>query len=152
MSVAAGSHIGPYEVIARIGAGGMGEVWRARDPRIGRDVAIKGLPPECARDSVRVRRFEQEARTAGSLNHPNLLTIHDFGTMGPEGSLYIVMEFLEGVSLRERLLGGARTNSQGNAAAPTVAIPPRKSIEIAAQVANGLAAAHEKGLVHRDLK
>jgi Tol biopolymer transport system component len=131
-----GSRLGPYEIAAPLGAGGMGEVYRARDERIGRDVAIKVLPAELASDPDRLRRFEQEARAAGQLNHPNILTVFDVGTH--EGSPYLVSELLEGQSLRERLEGGP--------------IPPRKVIELVVQVCSGLAAAHEKGIVHRDLK
>ena len=136
MQLAKGEHLGPYEIVSPIGAGGMGEVWRARDSRIGRDVAVKVLPPSFARDADRLLRFEQEAKTAGTLNHPNLVTIHDFGTH--EGAPYIVMELLEGQTLREKLEGSA--------------LPPRKAIEYAVQMANALAAAHDRGIVHRDLK
>jgi Tol biopolymer transport system component len=128
--------VGPYEVVAPIGAGGMGEVYRARDERIGRDVAIKVLPADFAADPDRLRRFEQEARAAGQLNHPNILTVHDTGTH--EGAPYIVAELLEGETLRERLRGGS--------------LGIRKAVEIAVQIAHGLAAAHEKGIIHRDLK
>jgi Tol biopolymer transport system component len=114
----------------------MGEVYRARDERIGRDVAIKVLPAEFAADSDRLRRFEQEARAAGQLNHPNILTVFDVGTH--EGAPYIVTELLEGETLRERLRSGG--------------LPIRKAVEIAVQIAHGLAAAHEKGIIHRDLK
>ena len=114
----------------------MGEVYRARDERIGRDVAIKVLPVEFAADSDRLRRFEQEARAAGQLNHPNILTVFDVGTH--EGAPYIVTELLEGETLRERLRSGG--------------LPIRKAVEIAVQIAHGLAAAHEKGIIHRDLK
>jgi TolB-like protein/tetratricopeptide (TPR) repeat protein len=131
-----GSHLGPYEIVAQIGAGGMGEVYRARDTRLGRDVAIKVLPAEYASDSERLRRFEQEARAVAALDHPNILAIHDVGTH--EGAPYIVTELLEGESLRERLSGGA--------------MPVRKAAEVAVQIAQGLSAAHEKGIVHRDLK
>ncbi|HKR63059.1 MAG TPA: protein kinase [Thermoanaerobaculia bacterium] len=136
MTLAAGTLLGPYEILARIGAGGMGEVFRARDSRMGRDVAVKVVPESFASNPDRVRRFEQEARTAGSLNHPNLVTVHDFGTHG--GAPYLVMELLEGESLRERLESGR--------------IPMRKAIEYAMQIAHGLATAHEKGIIHRDLK
>ncbi len=132
----AGSRLGPYEVVAPIGAGGMGEVYRARDTRLGRDVAIKVLPPEFAADPDKLRRFEQEARAVAALNHPNILALFDVGTY--EGSPYLVTELLEGESLRERLSGGA--------------MPVRKAVESAVQIAQGLAAAHEKGIVHRDLK
>jgi serine/threonine protein kinase/WD40 repeat protein len=131
-----GTRLGPYEVVARIGAGGMGEVYRARDERIGRDVAIKILPAKFAADPDRLRRFEQEARAAGQLNHPNILTVHDTGTH--EGAPYIVTELLEGQSLRERLRSGG--------------LGARKAVEIAVQIAHGLAASHEKGIIHRDLK
>jgi TolB-like protein/Flp pilus assembly protein TadD len=131
-----GTHLGPYEIIAQIGAGGMGEVYRARDERIGRDVAIKVLPAELASDPDRLRRFEQEARAAGQLNHPNILVVLDVGTH--EGAPYIVTELLEGESLRERLRGGG--------------LGVRKAVEIAVQIAHGLAAAHENGIIHRDLK
>jgi len=114
----------------------MGEVYRARDERIGRDVAIKVLPVEFAADSDRLRRFEQEARAAGQLNHPNILTVHDTGTH--EGAPYIVTELLEGETVRERLRSGG--------------LGVRKAVEIAVQIARGLAAAHEKGIIHRDLK
>jgi TolB-like protein len=131
-----GTRLGPYEIAALIGARGMGEVYRARDERIGRDVAIKVLPAELAADPDLLRRFEQEARAAGQLNHPNILALYDVGTH--DGAPYLVTELLEGQSLRERLEGGP--------------LPPRKVIELAVQVCSGLAAAHEKGIVHRDLK
>ncbi len=131
-----GSRVGPYEVLALLGAGGMGEVWRARDTRLGRDVAIKVLPAEFAGDPERLRRFEQEARAVAALNHPNILALYDVGTH--EGAPYLVSELLEGESLRARLEGGP--------------LAPRKAIEVAVQVASGLSAAHEKGIVHRDLK
>jgi len=136
MTLGVGSKLGPYEILAPLGAGGMGEVYRARDPRLGRDVAIKVLPPSFSQDADRLRRFEQEARAASALNHPNILTIHDFGTA--EGAPYVVSELLEGETLRSRLAGGAFT--------------PRRALGHAIQIANGLAAAHEKGIVHRDLK
>jgi eukaryotic-like serine/threonine-protein kinase len=137
--IAPSIRLGPYEIASRIGAGGMGEVWRARDTRIGRDVAIKILPPEFASSADRLHRFEQEARAAGGLNHPNLVTIHDLGT--ESGVPYIVMELLEGETLRERI------GTDG-----TPRIPVRKAIDLSVQIANGLAAAHERGIVHRDLK
>jgi serine/threonine-protein kinase len=114
----------------------MGEVYRARDARLGRDVAIKVLPADFAADPERLRRFEQEARAVAALDHPNILAIHDVGTH--EGAPYIVTELLEGESLRERLIGGG--------------LPVRKAVEVAVQIAQGLAAAHQKGIVHRDLK
>jgi eukaryotic-like serine/threonine-protein kinase len=136
MALAAGTRLGPYEILAPLGAGGMGEVYRARDPRLGREVALKVLPATFSADADWLRRFEQEARAASALNHPNILTIHDIGTHG--GSPYVVSELLEGETLRERLSGGA--------------LPARKAVDYAIQVAEGLAAAHEKGIVHRDLK
>src|SRR5579859_6299221 len=136
MPLTAGTKLGPYEVIAPLGAGGMGEVYRARDPRLQRDVAIKILPRSLSHEPDRLRRFEQEARAAGSLNHPNILAVYDVGTH--EGSPYLVTELLEGASLRVRLEGGA--------------LSARKTTEYAVQTAYGLAAAHDKGIVHRDLK
>jgi hypothetical protein len=131
-----GSSVGPYRIVAPLGAGGMGEVYRARDDRLGRDVAIKMLPKEFAVDPDRLRRFEQEARTTAALNHPNILAIHDVGSH--EGQPYLVEELLQGESLRERLRGGAS--------------PVGKVVDLGVQIASGLAAAHEKGIVHRDLK
>jgi serine/threonine protein kinase/tetratricopeptide (TPR) repeat protein len=131
-----GSRLGPYEIVAAIGAGGMGEVYRARDTRLGRDVAVKVLPAQFASDPGRLRRFEQEARAVAALSHPNILAIHDVGTH--EGSPFIVSELLEGETLRDRLKSGGLTI--------------RKAVETSVQIAQGLAAAHEKGIVHRDLK
>src|SRR5262245_15765060 len=105
MIVAAGTQIGPYEIVSRLGAGGMGEVYRARDERLGRDVAIKVLPADFAKDEDRLRRFEQEARATSALNHPNILTVHDIGTH--EGTPFIVAELLEGEELRAQLNAGA---------------------------------------------
>ena len=136
MSLSAGDRLGPYEVVGAIGAGGMGEVYRARDGRLHRDVAIKVLPAAFSTDEARLRRFEKEARAASALNHPGILTIYDFGDH--DGSPYLVAELLDGETLRERL-GGDR-------------LPLRKAIDYGTQVARGLAAAHEKGIVHRDLK
>src|SRR5438128_2830754 len=134
--LSAGTKLGPYEIVAPLGAGGMGEVYRARDTRLGREVAIKVLPESFSKDPDRLRRFEQEARAASQLNHPNIVTVHDFGTHG--GAPYVVQELLEGETLRERLRTGA--------------LPARKAVDYGIQVARGLAAAHEKGIVHRDLK
>ncbi len=136
MSIAGGTHIGPYEVVGPIGAGGMGEVYRARDTRLGRDVAIKILPSNFADDPDRQRRFEQEARATAGLNHPNIVAIYDVGAH--DGSPYIVTELLEGETLGERLHGGA--------------LPVRKAIEYGIEIAQGLAAAHNHSLIHRDLK
>lgn len=131
-----GTCLGPYEILAPIAAGGMGEVYRARDARLGREVAIKVLPGELSRDPDRLRGFEQEARAASQLNHPNILAVFDIGSH--EGAPYFVSELLEGDTLRERLASGE--------------LPVRKAVEYATQIARGLAAAHEKGIVHRDLK
>src|SRR5262245_13928597 len=126
--------IGHYQIVSLLGKGGMGEVYRARDTRLGREVAIKVLPREYSADADRLRRFEQEARAAAMLNHPNILTIYDIGTH--QGAPFIVSELLEGATLREQLRG---------------ALPLRRAIDYAVQMARGLAAAHEKGIVHRDL-
>jgi eukaryotic-like serine/threonine-protein kinase len=136
MALLPGTKIGPYEIVAPIGAGGMGEVFRAKDTRLGRDVAIKVLPETFAKDTDRLRRFEHEARAVAALNHPNILAIHDIGEYN--GSPYLVSELLEGHSLRVEMNNGA--------------IPARRAVEYAAQIAQGLAAAHDKGIVHRDLK
>ena len=130
-----GTHLGPYEIQSLIGAGGMGEVYRARDSRLSRDVAIKVLPRSLADDADRLKRFEREARAAGQLNHPNVMAIHDVGTAG--GVPYFVCELLDGQELRTRLADGA--------------LPPRRAIAYAIQIAKGLAAAHAKGIAHRDL-
>jgi serine/threonine protein kinase/Tol biopolymer transport system component len=136
VSLTPGVRIGAYEVVALIGAGGMGEVYRANDARLGRDVAIKVLPAGVATDPERLHRFEQEARAAAALNHPNILSVFDIGQH--DGAPYIVSELLEGGTLRDRLDEGA--------------LPVRKAVELAVQTAHGLAAAHDKGIVHRDLK
>jgi predicted ATPase len=136
MPLLPGTHLGPYEIEKLLGMGGMGEVYRARDPRLGRIVAIKILPAEFAADSDRLLRFEREARSASGLNHPNIVTIYDLGQDG--STHYIAMEMIEGKTLRELLLAGT--------------LPVRKAIELAAQVAEGLAKAHEAGIAHRDLK
>ena len=136
MSLASATKLGPYEIVSLLGAGGMGEVYRARDSRLRRDVAIKVLPRALSLDADRMRRFEQEALATAALNHPNILAVFDIGTS--EGSPYVVSELLEGETLRERLRSGA--------------IPVRKTLDYAMQVAHGLAAAHEKGIIHRDLK
>ena len=136
MSFATGTRVGPYEITSLIGEGGMGQVYRARDPRLGRDVAIKVLPPAFRADADRLRRFEQEARAVGQLSHPHILAVHDVGLH--DGSPYIVCELLEGETLRSRLHSGP--------------VQPRKAIEVGLQIARGLAAAHDRGIVHRDLK
>ncbi|MDQ2971358.1 MAG: serine/threonine protein kinase, partial [Acidobacteriota bacterium] len=131
-----GEQLGPYEILAPLGKGGMGEVYRARDTRLGRDVAIKVLQAQFANDVDRLRRFEQEAQAASALNHPNILVVYDVGTH--EGAPYIISELLEGETLRE-LINDSPLSS-------------RKALDYGSQIANGLAAAHEKGIVHRDLK
>ena len=136
MTLSAGTRLGSYEIVAPLGAGGMGEVYRAHDPALGRDVAIKVLPAAASADPDRLRRFEQEARSAGLLNHPNILSIYGFGEH--DGAPYVVSELLEGSTLRDRMAG--------------TALSPRRAIDYGLQVAQGLAAAHEKGIVHRDLK
>ncbi|HET9480666.1 MAG TPA: protein kinase [Candidatus Polarisedimenticolia bacterium] len=136
MTLAPGSRLGPYEILSPLGAGGMGEVFRARDTRLGREVAVKVLPARVAGDAEALARFEREARAVASLSHPNILAIHDFGREGEIA--YSVTELVEGETLRARLADGP--------------LPVRKAVDCAQQVARGLAAAHDKGVVHRDLK
>jgi serine/threonine-protein kinase len=136
MALSAGARLGPYEIVGLIGAGGMGEVYRARDPRLGREIAVKVLPAAFNLDRERERRFEREARAAAALNHPNILAVYDIGT--DDGRTYVVSELLRGETLRSRLSAGA--------------LSPRKTVEYAIQIAHGLAAAHDAGIVHRDLK
>ncbi len=136
MAVAEGGRIGPYEIGALLGAGGMGEVYRAHDPRIGRDVAIKFLLPRHSQDPESLLRFEQEVRLIGLLNHPNILAVHDVGSH--DGAPYIVAELLQGATLRHVLRDGP--------------LPLRKALDYALQIARGLAAAHAKSVIHRDLK
>jgi eukaryotic-like serine/threonine-protein kinase len=136
MTLSAGTRLGPYEILSPLGAGGMGEVYRGKDPRLGREVAIKVLPASFSQDADRLRRFEQEAKAAGVLNHPNITAVYDIGTH--EGAPYVVQELLEGETLRSLLASGR--------------LSVRKAIDYALQTAYGLAAAHEKRIVHRDLK
>ena len=136
MAIAAGSRLGPYEILSPLGAGGMGEVWRARDTRLSRDVAIKVLPAAVASDPERLKRFEKEARSASALNHPSIVTIYDVGET--DGVSWIAMELVEGKTLRELLVSG------------TLAV--KRLLQLATQAAEGLARAHEAGIVHRDLK
>ena len=131
-----GTRFGPYEILSPLGAGGMGEVYRARDSKLDREVAVKVLPAAAAGDAAALARFEREAKAVAALSHPNILAIYDFGQA--EGIAFAVTELLEGETLRERLARGA--------------LPARKAAEVGAQVARGLAAAHEKGIIHRDLK
>ncbi len=130
-----GSRLGPYEVVSFIGAGGMGEVYRARDPRLGRLVAIKVLSEQMSQSPEALARFEREAKAVAALSHPNILAIHDFGS--EQGIHFAVMELLEGQDLRSRIKSG---------------MPWRKAVEIGSAIADGLAAAHSKGIIHRDLK
>jgi eukaryotic-like serine/threonine-protein kinase len=134
--VTPGTRFGPYEILAPLGAGGMGEVYRARDTRLGRTVALKVLPKELARDPERVSRFEREARSASALSHAHVVAVYDVGREGEES--YLVTEIVEGGNLRELLARGP--------------LPVRRVMDIAIQLASGLAAAHEQGIVHRDLK
>src|SRR5258706_8392062 len=142
MTLAPGTRLGPYEVLAPLGAGGMGEVYRAKDPKLARDVAVKVLPEDFLEGEERKARFEREARLLAALNHPNIAAIYSFeeipGSSPSSLRPLIVMELLEGESLRTRLLQGP--------------IAPRKATELAIQMSEGLAAAHERGVVHRDLK
>src|SRR6188474_3057371 len=142
MLLSTGQRLGPYEILSPIGAGGMGEVYKARDTRLDRTVAIKVLPELFAADPDRAARFEREARAVAALSHPNILAIHDIGTVatagGRPGLSYAVMELLEGETLRERLDEGP--------------LPLRKAIDYSVQFAHGLAAAHDRGIFHRDLK
>ncbi len=136
MSLSPGSRLGPYEIVAVLGAGGMGEVYRARDSRLGREVAVKVLPGDLSADEDRVRRFEQEARSASALDHPNIITIYDIGSA--DSTLYIAMQYVEGKTLRELISSGP--------------LPTKKTLEISVQIAEGLAKAHAAGIIHRDLK
>ncbi len=135
MTLSPGTRLGPYEILAQLGAGGMGEVYRARDSRLGRDVALKVVKPLLATDPDRLSRFEKEARAAAHLDHPNILVVHDVGTYGDIP--FIVSELLQGESLREKL---------------DAPLSPKKAVDYTIQIAHGLAAAHEKGIVHRDIK
>src|ERR1700730_11310785 len=136
MTLSAGTRLGPYEISSPLGAGGMGEVYRARDTRLVREVAIKVLPEALSSDQERLRRFEKEARSASALNHPNIVTIHDIGS--ESGVSYLAMELGDGTTLRQQLMSGP--------------LPIKKLLQIAPQIAEGLARAHEAGIVHRDLK
>src|SRR6201987_664169 len=136
MALTAGTKLDSYEVLGLLGAGGMGEVYRARDPVLKREVAIKVLPSFVSRDPDRLHRFEQEAQAAAALDHPNILAVHQFGAF--DGSPYLVSELLVGESLRHALQRGP--------------LPVRKAIDYGIQIAHGLAAAHDHGIVHRDLK
>src|SRR5437588_5487151 len=136
MAIASGTKIGPYEVLAPLGAGGMGEVYRAKDTRLGRDVAIKILPKDMSADPERKQRFEREAKTISSLNHPNICTLHDIGSQNSMD--YLVMECVEGETLAKRLEKGA--------------LPVEQVLKYGMQIADALDKAHRSGVVHRDLK
>ncbi|HJZ13022.1 MAG TPA: protein kinase, partial [Acidobacteriota bacterium] len=136
MALARGVQLGRYEILAPLGKGGMGEVYRARDAKLDREVAIKVLPEHLAQDSIALKRFEREAKAVAALSHPNILDIHDSGT--DQGIAYAVMELLDGKTLRAEL--------------QSAAISAPRALEIAAAVAEGLAAAHTNGVIHRDLK
>src|SRR5258708_605367 len=132
----AGKQIGPYEIVSLLGAGGMGEVYRAKDARLGRSVALKVLPSAIADDPNRRQRFEQEARAASALNHPNIVSVFDTGTQ--DGLVYIVSELIQGESLRDVVKRGA--------------LPQSRIVELGGQIADALAAAHTAAIVHRDIK
>ena len=136
MSLAPGTTLGPYEILAELGSGGMGEVYRATDTRLDREVAVKVLPDEVSDDPQALARFEREAKAIAALSHPNILAIYDVGRQ--QDVSFAVTELLEGETLRARLQGGA--------------LPPRKAVAYATQLAEGLAAAHERGITHRDVK
>ena len=136
MSLATGTKLGPYEIVGPLGAGGMGEVYRARDTRLGRDVAIKILPKEMSADAARKQRFERELKTISGLNHPNICTLHDVGSQ--DGLDYLVMECVEGETLAKRL--------------EKEPLPLEQLLKYGAQIADALDKAHRAGIVHRDLK
>ncbi|MGZ5380699.1 MAG: serine/threonine-protein kinase, partial [Thermoanaerobaculia bacterium] len=142
MTLTPGTKLGPYEILSALGAGGMGEVYRAKDTRLARDVAVKVLPEELLEGEERKARFEREARLLAALNHPNIAAIHSFeeipGSSGSSGRHILVMELVEGETLRH--------------AFPAEPLPAKKLLEIGAQIADGLAKAHAAGIVHRDLK
>src|SRR5262245_30116939 len=134
--LSAGTRLGPYEILAPLGAGGMGEVYKAKDTRLGREVAVKVLPARVAEDAEALARFEREAKAVAALSHPNILALHDVGREG--ATAYAIMELLEGETLRDALADGPLSS--------------RRAADYAVQMAQGLGAAHEKGIVHRDLK
>jgi Tol biopolymer transport system component len=159
MSLQNGSRLGAYEIVGPIGSGGMGEVYRAHDSRLGRDVAIKVLPSSLTNDPASLARFEREAKAIGALNHPNIVNVYDAGTH--EGVTFVVMELLEGETLRARLQGAAAHTSTPSTKTPKPGssggtqahgLPRKKALDIEHQIAQGLAAAHARGIVHRDLK
>ena len=155
-ALAAGQQFGPYTIVSRLGAGGMGEVYRARDPTLRRDVAIKVLPTLFTRDPERLARFEREAQLLASLNHPNIATIH--GLEHVDGIHALVLEVVEGETLAERLQSAAsgsprhRSRSHGDDGRSRAGLPLAEALTIAQQIAEALEAAHEQGVIHRDLK
>ena len=136
MSLQRGRQLGPYQIVEQIGAGGMGEVYRARDERLGRDVAVKVLPDDVSDNQQAMARFQQEAKVVAALSHPNILAIHDVGD--EEGLTYLITELLEGETLQERLARGPLAETE--------------LLDTALAIAQGLTAAHERGVIHRDLK
>jgi len=156
MTLAAGTKLGPYGILAPLGAGGMGEVYRARDGRLGREVAIKVLPAAVANDAERMARFQREAQMLASLNHPNIASIYGLEDSG--GVRALVMELVEGPTLAERIATRARGDSAGAGLAPPARaqqeapLPLNEALGIAKQIAEALEAAHERGIIHRDLK
>src|SRR5262245_30637357 len=136
MALSQGTQLGSCEIVGPLGSGGMGEVWRGRDSRLGRDVAVKALPDAFARDAERLTRFEREAQALASLNHPNVAIIHEMKEV--DGAKYLILELVEGETLGERLSRGP--------------VPVSQTLDIAVQIARALGAAHDKGIIHRDLK
>ncbi len=139
MAIAPGTRFNQYEILAPLGAGGMGEVYRARDERLEREVALKLLPAAYTTDPERVRRFIQEAKAASALNHPNIVTVHEIGEIGAtDGQHFIITEYIEGTALRDRLAQGP--------------LPLNETLDLAVQIAAALAVAHAAGIIHRDIK
>src|SRR5262245_41774379 len=162
MPMPAGTRLGLYEIVAPLGAGGMGEVYRARDTKLGRSVAVKILPDASANDRDRVARFEREARVLASLNHPHIAALH--GMEAFDGRHFLVMELVQGETLEERLHHGSWLTAEGKRASAidhkpsaishqaSSGLPIDEALSVARQIAEALAAAHEQGIVHRDLK
>src|SRR5688572_8268561 len=151
MPLPTGARVGPYEIVSAIGAGGMGQVYRARDGKLDRDVALKILPQEFAADGDRVMRFAREAKTLASLNHPNIAQVYDAGREGPHA--FIAMEFVQGEELSARIFGAPGLQARGTSpGAKAPGLQLNEALTIARQIADALAAAHDNGIVHRDLK